>query len=166
MTDSVVIGIDPGLASTGFALVRTEGSRLFGVEAGTLRTSPRTPHAERLLALCEGIQELIARHVVRAAAVERWFVHPVSQAAMGMAEARGALLVALASGSIPVTEYSPNAIKQSVTGNGRADKAQVRAMVGRLCGMVPSTDHAADALAAAICHLSSEPFARAVGGGR
>jgi crossover junction endodeoxyribonuclease RuvC len=100
------------------------------------------------------------------AAVEAWFVHPVSRAAMGMAEARGAILVALARAGTRVVEYSPNEIKQAVTGHGGADKAQVRAMVGRLAGCGPASDHEADALAAAICHLHSAPLAAAVRRGR
>ena len=85
---------------------------------------------------------------------------------MGMAEARGALLAAVAAASVPVTEYTPSAIKQAVTGNGRADKANVRLMVGHLCPGELGTDHEADALAAAICHLSAEPFRSAVGRAR
>jgi crossover junction endodeoxyribonuclease RuvC len=108
----------------------------------------------------------LARHDVRAAAIEAWFVHPVSRAAMGMAEARGAILVALATGGVPVTEYTPNTIKQAVTGHGGAGKAQVRAMVLRLAGTDGGSDHAADALAAAICHASAAPLREAIRGRR
>jgi crossover junction endodeoxyribonuclease RuvC len=81
---------------------------------------------------------------------------------MGMAEARGAILVALAGAGIEVTEYAPNTIKQAVTGQGGAGKAQVRAMVRRLAPAEPRGDHEADALAAAICHLSSAPLRGAI----
>jgi crossover junction endodeoxyribonuclease RuvC len=94
--------------------------------------------------------------------VESWFVHPVSRAAMGMAEARGAILVALAAAAVEVTEYAPNTIKQAVTGQGGAGKAQVRAMVRRLVPAEPQGDHEADALAAAICHLGSAPLRGAI----
>lgn len=103
---------------------------------------------------------------MRAAAIEAWFVHPVSRAAMGMAEARGAILVAVASAGVPVTEYTPNTIKQAVTGHGGAGKAQVRAMVLRLAGTDGGSDHAADALAAAICHASAAPLREAIRGRR
>lgn len=159
---AVVIGVDPGLASTGYALLAGPPSRPRPVAVGTLRTSPRTPHPERLRALHDGIAALVGEHGVRAAAIESWFVHPMSRAAMAMAEARGAILVALAAAGVEVAEYSPNTIKQAVTGSGGAGKAQVRAMVGRLTGAAPETDHAADALAAAICHLSSQPLRGAI----
>lgn len=157
-----VIGVDPGLASTGYAVVVGSGTRLEVIALGTIRTSSRTPHPERLRTIHDGVAALAADHGVRAAAVESWFVHPVSRAAMGMAEARGAILVALARAAIDVTEYAPNSIKQAVTGQGGADKAQVRAMVRRLAGADPEGDHEADALAAAICHLSSAPLRGAI----
>ena len=128
------------------------------VAIGTVRTSPRTAHPERLRAIHDRVAELAGSHVIEAAAIEAWFVHPVSRSAMQMAEARGAILVALAGAGVEVVEYSPNTIKQSVTGSGSADKGQVRAMVRRLTGAEPETDHAADALAAAICHMSSAPL--------
>ncbi|MEW6581699.1 MAG: crossover junction endodeoxyribonuclease RuvC [Actinomycetota bacterium] len=159
----MVIGIDPGLASTGYALVRRDGSRLVTVACGTLRTSPRTPHADRLRALHDGVAALIDREGVVDAAIESWFVHPPSRTAMGMAEARGAILVALAGRGLAVAEYAPNEVKQAVTGNGRAEKQQVRAMVARLAsGPSAETDHAADALAIAICHLNRSALADAV----
>lgn len=153
-----VLGIDPGLASTGYALLSGPPSRPRVVVLGTVRTSPRTAHPHRLRAIHDEVAALVAGHIVEAAAIEAWFVHPVSRSAMGMAEARGAILVALAGAGVEVVEYSPNTIKQSVTGSGSADKLQVRAMVGRITGAAPETDHAADALAAAICHMSSAPL--------
>jgi crossover junction endodeoxyribonuclease RuvC len=128
------------------------------VAHGTLRTSPRTAHPQRLRSLHDGIAAILAEHEVTGAALEAWFVHPVSRAAMGMAEARGAILVALASAGCPVREYPPTEIKKAVTGTGGADKAQVRAMVARLCGVAPPSDHVADALAAAICDLHRAPL--------
>ena len=158
----MVIGVDPGLASTGYALLSGPPSRPHAVALGTLRTSPRTAHPERLRHLHDGIAALVAEHEVETAAIESWFIHPMSRAAMAMAEARGAIIVALACAGVEVVEYSPNTIKQSVTGSGNADKGQVRAMVTRLTGAEPETDHAADALAAAICHLSSSPLRGAI----
>ena len=162
MSDGGIIGVDPGLASTGYAVIAGAAGRPRVLALGTIRTSPRTPHPERLRAIHDGVAGLAAAHGVSAAAVESWFVHPVSRAAMGMAEARGAILVALAGASIEVTEYAPNTIKQAVTGQGGAGKAQVRAMVCRLAAAEPRGDHEADALAAAICHLSSAPLRGAI----
>ena len=138
------------------------GSTLRVLDAGTLRTSPRTPHAERLHALFDGVGDVIADNAVAGAAVESWFIHPVSKAAMGMAEARGAILVAIAVAGITVAEYPPTEIKLAVTGSGRADKDQMRAMVARLTRHDALTDHAADAIAAAICFLHREPLRAAI----
>ncbi len=158
----VILGIDPGLASTGWALVERHGSRIGVVGSGTLRTSPRTPHAERLRALFDGVAGIMCDRPVAAAAVESWFIHPVSKAAMGMAEARGAVIVAIATAGIEVVEYPPTEIKLAVTGNGRAGKDQVRAMVTRLTGHAADGDHAADAIAAAVCFLHREPLRAAI----
>jgi len=158
----VILGIDPGLASTGYAVVERAGGRLRPAEWGVIRTAASDPHPDRLLAIHARVTQLLATYVIEAAAIESWFVHPVSRAAMGMAESRGAILVAIASARIPVVEYSPNTIKQSVTGNGSADKHQVRAMVERLTGVDPGSDHAGDAIAAAMCHLSSSPLTDAI----
>jgi len=158
-----VLGVDPGLASTGYAVLEGGPSRLAVVALGTVRTSPRTDHPARLRAIHDVIAGLVADHAPGSAAVEAWFVHPVSRSAMAMAEARGAILVALAGAGLRVAEYAPNTIKQAVTGHGGAGKGQVRAMVARLTGEDAESDHAADALAAAICHLSSAPVRGAIG---
>jgi crossover junction endodeoxyribonuclease RuvC len=158
----MILGIDPGLASTGYAVLRREGSRTIAVEWGVVRTDPATAHPERLVQIHARVTEILGIHPVDAAAIESWFVHPVSRAAMGMAESRGAIQVAIASAGIPIVEYSPNTIKQAVTTSGRADKQQVRAMVQRLVGVDPGSDHAADAMAAALCHLAAAPLAAAI----
>jgi crossover junction endodeoxyribonuclease RuvC len=162
VSDGGIIGVDPGLASTGYAVLAGSAARPRVLALGTIRTSPSTPHPERLRAIHDGVAALATARGVTAAAVESWFVHPVSRAAMGMAEARGAILVALAGASVEVTEYAPNTIKQAVTGQGGAGKDQVRAMVCRLVAVEPRGTHAADALATAICHMSSAPLRGAI----
>ncbi len=162
VVQTTIIGVDPGLASTGYAVVSGPPARPRPLVVGTVTTSPRTAHAERLRAIHDAVAALVAEHRVEAAAIESWFIHPMSRAAMAMAEARGAIIVALAVAGVEVVEYSPNTIKQSVTGSGSAGKAQVRDMVTRLTGARPTTDHAADALAAAICHMSSAPLRGAI----
>jgi crossover junction endodeoxyribonuclease RuvC len=137
-------------------------TRVTAVSWGVIRTKPATPHAERLRAIHDGVAELLAEHSVEGAAIEDWFIHAFSRSAMGMAEARGAVQVAIAGAGVAVTQYSPNTIKQSVTGNGSADKQQVRAMITRLTRIEPGSDHAADALAAAICHLCGAPLTQAI----
>lgn len=158
----MILGIDPGLANTGWALVDRHASRLLVRDCGTFTTSPRTDHVERLKALFDSVGDVLAAGGVQGVAIESWFIHPVSKAAMGMAEARGAILVAVAAAGVAVTEYPPTEIKLAVTGSGRADKAQMRAMVARLTGAAPGTDHAADAIAAAVCHLHRAPLRAAI----
>ena len=134
-----VIGVDPAWASTGYAVVAGSGDPARGGSPSG-RSGPRRERPIQEAAATrggDGIAALAAEHEVGAGAVESWFVHPVSRAAMGMAEARGAILVALAAAAIEVTEYAPNTIKQAVTGHGGAGKAQVRAMVERLSGTGP-----------------------------
>lgn len=156
------MGVDPGLASTGVAVVGGTPSRPRALEWGTITTKPATPHADRLAQLAAGVAAVLSRHDVDGAAIEGWFVHPMSRSAMAMAEARGAILATLAGAGVPVVEYSPNAIKQAVTGSGRADKEQVRVMVSRLTGAEVRGSHAADALAAALCHLVGSPVREAI----
>lgn len=158
----MILGLDPGLANTGWALVDRHGSRLIVHDSGTFTTSPRTDHVQRLADLFDCVTDVLAVGGVTGAAIESWFVHPVSTAAMGVAEARGALLVAVSRAGVDVAQYPPTEIKLSVTGSGRADKDQVRGMVTRLTGARPATDHAADAIAAAICHLHRAPLQAAV----
>lgn len=158
----MILGIDPGLANTGWALVERTAGRLVVRDSGTIRTTARMDHVERLKTLFDEITHLIGAGGVTGAAIESWFVHPVSNAAMGVAEARGALLVALASAGVDVVEYPPTEIKMAVTGSGRADKTQIRTMVERLTGSTAGSDHAADAIAAAICHLHRSPLRAAI----
>ncbi len=158
----MILGVDPGLASTGYAVVSGGPGRVRVVAWGVIRTEPGTPHALRLREIHDRLAEVLLQHPVDGAAIESWYIHQTSRAAMGMAEARGAAQVALALADVPVQEYSPNTIKQAVTGSGRADKQQVRAMVERLTGVRATSDHAADAMAAAICHVSVARFDGAV----
>lgn len=158
----MILGVDPGLAATGYAVVGGGPGRPRVAAWGVIRTAPRTPHAERLREIHDRLAEVLLQHPVEGAAIESWYIHQASRAAMGTAEARGAAQVALAAAGIPVEEYSPNAIKQAVTGSGRADKDQVRLMVARLTGVTATSDHASDAMAAALCHLSVSRFTGAV----
>ncbi|HWH14517.1 MAG TPA: crossover junction endodeoxyribonuclease RuvC [Miltoncostaeaceae bacterium] len=158
----MILGVDPGLASTGYAVVSGVPQRPRVVAWGVIVTAPGTPHATRLREIHDGLAQVLLQHPVEGAALETWHIHQHSRAAMGTAEARGAAQVALAGAGIAVEEYAPNAIKQAVTGSGRADKAQVRAMVERLTGVRAASDHASDAMAAALCHLSVGRFSAAV----
>ncbi len=149
-----VIGIDPGLASTGWGVVRFDGSRYLHVGHGVVTTDPATPLPQRLAKIYKEIRRLLSRFGPSEAGVEDLFFSKNATSAMQVAQARGVVLLALGQSDIPVGTYSPQQVKQAVIGRGRADKDQVQRLVAVVLGMdtVPGPDHAADALAIAICH--------------
>ena len=152
----IILGIDPGLANTGWGLVEVEGNRFRCVGYGCVTTTGDRDLAERLKTVHDELALLIALHAPAEAALESVYFSNNAQTAMVTGQARGAALVAVASAGIPVGEYGPGEIKQAVTGNGSADKRQIAYMVRALLGLAeePKPDHAADALAAAICHAN------------
>ena len=158
----ILMGIDPGLASTGVGVIarRGEGWRL--VHAAEARTSSTQPLAERLLRLHDLVASTIAAHHPEALAVEAVFFAKNVKSAVAMAHGRGAALLAAAQAGVPVHEYSALEIKQSVLGSGRATKLQVMQMVKVLLGLpgLPESDHQADALAAALAHAYRSRLAR------
>jgi crossover junction endodeoxyribonuclease RuvC len=154
----LVIGIDPGTASTGFGLVeQSEDGRLSCVEAGVLSTPAGQPMAERLLSLYAQLNEVLLLHRPESAAVEKLYFQKNVTTALSVGQARGVAMLALAQAGLEISEYAPREIKLAVTGYGAADKGQVQRMVQTLLEMpeLPRPDDAADALAVAICHVHS-----------
>jgi crossover junction endodeoxyribonuclease RuvC len=153
----LVLGVDPGLATTGYGLVASDGQALWPIAYGVIRTPAHTPVSERLVLLHRKLGEIIRQHHPDVSAVEELFFATNARTAMIVGEARGVLLYALAEAGLSVAEYTPLQIKQAVTGYGKADKHQVQQMVRHLLGLddVPRPDDAADALAVAICHHHS-----------
>ncbi len=152
-----VLGIDPGLTTTGFGVIEHRSGTSRAVTAGVIRTDTDSPVADRLVELFRDIVELIDEHQPDVAAIEQVFVNRNLQTAIGVARASGVALLAAAQAGISVFEYQPTAIKAAVTGDGRAGKKQVQAMVQRrlnLAEIVRPAD-AADALAVAMCHVQS-----------
>lgn len=151
-----VIGIDPGLASTGWGVVRFDGSRFIHVGHGVVHTDAGVPLPQRLQRIHKEIRKVIRQHEPAEAGVEELFFSRNASSAMQVAHARGVVLLALGERGIPVGFYSPQQVKQAVIGRGRADKDQVQRLVGVLLGLdtAPGPDHAADALAIAICHAN------------
>ena len=159
----VILGIDPGLANTGWGVVRQTGSRLSCVAYGCVSTSSAAPLAQRLLKVHDQIAAVVERFAPTCVGIETvWFGQNVT-AAFGTSQARGAALVACAEGGLEVAEFSPKQIKLAVVGTGAAEKSQVQYMVQRLLSLdaPPKPDHAADALAAAICYGTHDGFAHA-----
>ncbi len=150
-----ILGIDPGLRTTGFGLIDMDGSNLSYVASGTISTT----HIEkgqlpaRLKVLFEGVREVMARYEPDSASVEIVFVNVNPQSTLLLGQARGACVTALVSADLPVAEYTALQMKQAVVGYGRADKTQVQEMVKRLLNLpaLPGPD-AADALGLAITH--------------
>jgi crossover junction endodeoxyribonuclease RuvC len=152
-----VLGLDPGLATTGYGLVEGIGQRLEALAYGVVRTPARTPAAERLVLLHDELTALLARYHPDVSAVEELFLDTNARTAMQVGQARGVLLLTLAQSGIPVSEYTPMQIKQAITGYGGADKHQVQQMIALLLNLavLPTPDDAADALAIAVCHHHS-----------
>lgn len=157
----MILGVDPGTAATGFGVVDADGSRLRPVDFGCVRTGKDTPLEERLAVIARAIDALIAEHEPSALAVEGVYVGGSARNALNVGQARGAVLTAAGLRGVPVAEYAVSEIKAAVCGFGRAEKGQVQRMVGAVLGLPepPKPDHAADALAAAICHASCSPLA-------
>lgn len=150
-----VIGIDPGLASTGFGIVIASSNRLEYIAHGVITTSAKLVHQDRLLAIFNEINEVLDRYSPLEAGMETLYFAKNVSSAMGVAEARGVVTLALALRGIELGEYTPHGIKQAVVGLARADKSQVQESVRLLLGLaaIPKPDHAADALAAAITKI-------------
>lgn len=161
------MGIDPGLRRTGFGVIEAAGSRLRYLASGVIAVPVEAPMGERLRTILDSVGELVRSFAPAACAIERVFVNANAQSSLLLAQARGVAIAALASAHVTIDEYPPTTIKQAVTGNGRADKAQVQAMVQRLLALpgVPSPD-AADALACAIAHAHARALVSALAGGR
>jgi crossover junction endodeoxyribonuclease RuvC len=153
----IIIGIDPGLASTGWGVIEVEGNRLRHLEHGTIETDKDMAHAQRLRAIYDGVRVVIGRHRPSEAAIETLYFAKNVSSALTVSEARGVVLLALEQAGLPVYEARPDDIKKAVVGHGRAEKTQVQEMVKLLLALdaIPKPDHAADALGAAICAANS-----------
>jgi crossover junction endodeoxyribonuclease RuvC len=157
----LVLGIDPGLATTGYGLVEGDGQRLELVAYGVVRTPAKTPIARRLLQLHDELAEILREYRPDEAAVEELFFSTNARTAIVVGEARGVVILTLAEAGLPIAEYTPLQVKQAITGYGQADKAQVQQMVSLLLNLryVPQPDDAADALAISVCHHHSAKLA-------
>ncbi len=160
----IVLGIDPGTASTGYGVVESSGSRLRAIDDGVISTATGVALERRLSEIHERVGALIDEHAPEALAVEELYFGANVRTAFAVGQARGVVLLAAGQRGVPSRSYTPQQVKAAVCGHGRASKDQVGRMVARLLGLaaVPTPDHAADALAVAICELNRAPLARAV----
>ena len=149
----LIIGLDPGLGTTGWGIVAKSGSRLSHIANGQIKTDPKAPLAERLVTLDRELADIILAHRPDSGAVEEVFVNSNPQSTLKLGQARGVCLLALARAGMPVAEYATRLVKKALVGTGGAEKAQVQAMLRVLLpGVKLAGADAADALAVAICH--------------
>ena len=161
----IILGLDPGLGTTGWGLIRAEGNRLSHLANGQLKTDSAAPLPQRLAHLDAMLAALIADHAPDAAAVEEVFVNANPQSTLKLGQARGVVICAVARAGLDVGEYAARLVKKAVVGTGSAEKAQVHAMVARLLpGAKIAGADAADALAVAICHAHHLATNRSVRG--
>ena len=152
----IILGIDPGLRTTGFGVIEKHGSKLRYIASGTIATGTGGALPPRLKIILDGISELARTYQPDCAAIEKVFVNVNPESTLLLGQARGAAITALVGADLGVAEYSATQVKQAVVGTGKAAKAQVQDMVARLLMLpgLPGTD-AADALGVAICHANS-----------
>jgi crossover junction endodeoxyribonuclease RuvC len=162
----IVLGIDPGLANTGYGVVAQRDGRLLALDGGVIVTRAGVPQERRLADIYERVDALLAEHEPQGVALEELYFGQNVRTAFAVGQARGVVMLAAGRRGAPCTSYTPQQVKGAVCGHGRADKQQVARMVAALLGLhaPPTPDHAADALAVAICHANCAPLVRALAG--
>ncbi|HEU4976414.1 MAG TPA: crossover junction endodeoxyribonuclease RuvC [Baekduia sp.] len=159
-----VLGIDPGLANTGFGLITRRNGRFAALDGGVLVTRAGQPLERRLATLFDEVEALLDRHRPDAVALEDLYFGQNARSAFAVGQARGVVLLAAGRRGLPCASYTPQQVKQAVCGSGRAAKDQVARMVCTLLGLPddPLPDHATDALAVGVCHANHAPLAGAM----
>jgi crossover junction endodeoxyribonuclease RuvC len=165
----IVLGIDPGLASTGYGVVRSGSStrgaaELVALDGGVIQTHASHTHELRLAEIHRSVAALLDKHAPGAMALEELYFGQNARTAFDVGQARGVVMLAAGQRSIPCSSYTPQQVKGAVCGSGRADKEQVSRMVKALLGLTaePRSHHMADALAVAICHSNRAPVSAAL----
>ncbi len=151
----IILGLDPGLGTTGWGVIRKEGNRLSHIDNGEISTDAKMPLANRLVMIDEKLRVILDHFRPDQAAVEEVFVNKNAQSTLKLGQARGVVLLGAARNGTPVTEYAARLVKKSVVGTGKAEKAQIAAMLRILLpGLKLAGEDAADALAVAITHAN------------
>jgi crossover junction endodeoxyribonuclease RuvC len=160
----IVLGIDPGLANTGFGVVAHQRGGLVALDGGVIETSPGGDEGSRLAAIHTRVGELMDAYSPDAIAIEDLYFGANTRSAFAVGQARGVVILAAGQRAIRCSSYTPQQVKGAVCGSGRAAKDQVQRMVQTLLMLqdLPKPDHAADALAVAICHAQGAPMAAAL----
>ena len=160
----IVLGIDPGVANTGYGVVAHDRGRLVALDGGVIETRARLDAGARLAAIHTRVGELLDGYRPDAVAVEDLYFGANARSAFAVGQARGVVMLAAGRRGVPCSSYTPQQVKGAVCGSGRAAKDQVQRMVQSLLALpdLPRPDHAADALAVAICHANRAPLAAAL----
>ncbi len=157
----LVLGIDPGLAITGYGFIKTDQRNQYTcIDYGVIRTDAGLADPDRLIVIFDALTDLIQRYGPETSSVEKLFFQKNVKTALSVGQARGVVMLALAQANLPIHEYTPNEIKQTICGYGNAGKRQIQRMVQTLLNLVdlPKPDDAADALAVGICHIHHQSF--------
>ena len=160
----IVLGIDPGVANTGYGVVAHHRGRLVALDGGVIETASGQDAGARLAQIHERVGALMDEYTPDAVAVEDLYFGENARSAFAVGQARGVVILAAGQRDVPCSSYTPQQVKSAVCGNGRAAKDQVQRMVQTLLALtdLPRPDHAADALAIAICHTNGAPLAAAL----
>jgi crossover junction endodeoxyribonuclease RuvC len=160
----IVLGIDPGLASTGYGVITRDGAKLIALDGGVICTRASSPAELRLAEIHAAVEALLEEHLPDAVALEELYFGANVRTAFAVGQARGAVMLAAGRRAVPCAGYTPQQVKSAVCGSGRAQKQQVARMVKTLLGLAaePASDHASDALAVAICHANRAPLSHAL----
>jgi crossover junction endodeoxyribonuclease RuvC len=160
----IVLGIDPGLANTGYGVVARDGARLVALDGGVIETRSELAIERRLTTIAGRIREILSEHECDAVAIEELYFGQNVRTAFAVGHARGVTMLVAGERGIPCSSYTPQKVKSSVCGHGRAAKDQVGRMVQALLALprIPASDHLSDALAVAVCHLNGAPLSDAV----
>jgi crossover junction endodeoxyribonuclease RuvC len=156
----IVLGIDPGLANTGYGVVQRRSGRLVALDGGVIETDAGHAPERRLAQLHTRVSDLLLEHEPDAVALEELYFGQNVRTAFAVGQARGVVMLAAGQRGVPCSSFTPQQVKAAVCGSGRAGKAQVAEMVRQLLSLAaaPASDHAADALAVAVCHANRAPF--------
>lgn len=158
----VVMGIDPGLAIVGYGIIESNGNKYNVIDYGVITTPAKISYAIRIKMIYDAMQKLLEKYDIDEVAIEELFFTNNAKTAINVAQARGAIVLSCMNKELDIFEYTPLQVKQNVCGYGKADKKQVQSMVKNLLNLkeIPKPDDAADALAIAIGHLSTNRFSK------
>jgi crossover junction endodeoxyribonuclease RuvC len=154
---SKILGIDPGIATTGFGIIQKQGNKIKAIDYGKIITTPKDKAPDRLKIIYKELKTIIKKHKPDVIAIEQLFFNKNTKTALTVGQARGIAMLSAANFNIPLYEYTPLQVKSAVVGYGRADKNQIKYMVKVLLNLkeAPTPDDTADSLAIAICHINS-----------